>query len=365
MKGCERKKLVKMDTGNNQTNPFSLSFGKEPLSLIERDYQNNEILQSFESENPAYQVCMLTGVRGSGKTVALTTIANQLRSNKNWIVVDLNPERDLLHTLTAELSNRRELLQLFRDAKINLSFLGFGLEIDGEPPVTDLVVALRRMLEKLTRSGKRVLITIDEASSTPSMREFASQVQIFLREGLQIFLVMTGLYENIYELQNEKTLTFLYRAPKIEMKPLSIPLVTKKYQDIFDLSADEALSMAGATMGYPFAFQVLGYLCWTKRESWQNMLPLYDAYLEEYVYEKIWSELSQKDQAVLTAISDTSSGKVETIRNLVGMTSNSFTTYRSRLIRKGLIVSPSYGMLRFALPRFREFVRRQSFLNEE
>lgn len=221
------------------------------------------------------------------------------------------------------------------------------------------------MLEKLTRSGKRVLITIDEASSTPSMREFASQVQIFLREGLQIFLVMTGLYKNIYELQNEKTLTFLYRAPKIEMKPLSIPLITKKYQDIFDLSADEALSMAGVTMGYPFAFQVLGYLCWTKKEKWQDLLPLYDTYLEDYVYEKIWSELSQKDQVVLTAMSSTPSGKVESIRSLVGMPSNSFTTYRSRLIRKGLIVSPSYGTLRFALPRFREFVRRQVFLSAE
>ena len=354
-----------MSTYASQTNPFSLSFGKEPLSLIERDYQDNEILQSFQSENPAYQVCMLTGVRGSGKTVALTTIANQLRSDINWIVVNLNPDRDLLHTLTAELSNRRELLQLFRDAKINLSVLGFGLEIDGEPPVTDLVVALRRMLEKLTRSGKRVLITIDEVSSTPSMREFASQVQIFLREGLQIFLVMTGLYENIYELQNEKTLTFLYRAPKIEMKPLSIPLITKKYQDIFDLSTDEALSMARATMGYPFAFQVLGYLCWTKNKKWQELLPLYDTYLEDYVYEKIWSELSRKDQAVLTAVSSSSSEKVENIRELVGMPSNSFTTYRSRLIRKGLIASPSYGALRFTLPRFREFVRRQSFLNAE
>lgn len=356
---------MKTGTDTSQTNPFSLSFGKEPLSLIERDYQDNEIIQSFESENPAYQVCMLTGVRGSGKTVALTTIANQLRSSKKWIVVDLNPERDLLHTLAAELSNRKELLQLFRDARINLSVLGFGLEIDGEPPVTDLVVALRRMLEKLTRSGKRVLITVDEVSSNPGMRVFASQFQIFLREGLQIFLLMTGLYENIYELQNEKTLTFLYRAPKIEMKPLSIPLIMEKYQAIFDLTADEALSMAGATMGYPFAFQVLGYLCWTKKESWQDLLPLYDTYLEDYVYEKIWSELSQKDQAVLTAMSSASSEKVESIRSLIGMPSNSFTTYRSRLIRKGLILSPSYGTLRFALPRLREFVRRQAFLNAE
>ena len=31
----------------DETNPFSLYFGKKPLSLIERDYQSNEILRSF------------------------------------------------------------------------------------------------------------------------------------------------------------------------------------------------------------------------------------------------------------------------------------------------------------------------------
>ena len=29
---------------------------------------------------------MITGVRGAGKTVALTSIANELRKKKNWIV---------------------------------------------------------------------------------------------------------------------------------------------------------------------------------------------------------------------------------------------------------------------------------------
>ncbi len=253
-----------------EQNPFSLAFGKEPVSYIRRDYQSHEIIQSFLSPNPAYQVCMITGVRGSGKTVALSSIANHLKQEKSWIVIDLNPERDLLHMLAAELSNRRELLELFRDAHINLTFLGLGLEIDGVPPITDHVVALRRMLEKLTKSGKKVLITIDEVSSTPQLREFASHFQIFMREGLSLFLLMTGLYENVYELQNEKTLTFLYRAPKIELRPLSIPLIMEKYSEIFSLSQEGSLAMAKATKGYSFAFQVLGYLCWTtKKIGWK------------------------------------------------------------------------------------------------
>ena len=70
-------------------NPFSLTFGKEPLSLINRNLQNEEIIASFKADNPDFQVCMITGVRGSGKTVAMTTIANSLRKDEQWLVVDL------------------------------------------------------------------------------------------------------------------------------------------------------------------------------------------------------------------------------------------------------------------------------------
>jgi len=347
-----------------KSNPFSLSFGKEPVSYISRDYQSNEILDSFESDTPSYQVCMITGVRGAGKTVAMSAIANTLAADSRWIIVNLNPERDLLRTLTAELSNRKDLFEMFRDAKINLSYLGFGLEIDGEPPITDMVVALRRMLEKLTKSGRRILITIDEVSLNRQIREFTSQFQIFMRENLNVFLIMTGLYENIYELQNEKTLTFLFRAPKVELKPLSIPLIMQKYREVFEMSEDEALEMAKATMGYPFAFQVLGYLLWREggKKSLENLLPQYDTYLEDYVYEKIWSELSRKDKEVVAAMCDAPSTKVETIRNRLKMSSNSFSTYRKRLTKKGIIQSPDYGWLSFTLPRFREFILRQEIL---
>ena len=339
-------------------NPFSLSFGKEPLSYISRGLQTEEVMDSFTSQNPAYQVCMITGVRGSGKTVAMTTIAGMLRKRPDWVVVDLNPERDLLKQAAAELSNRKELMQMFRDAKINLSFLGMGIEIDGEPPITEVVVAMRRMLEKLTKAGKRVLFTVDEASSTQAFRVFASQIQIFMREDLNVFLLMTGLYENIAGLQDNKTLTFLYRAPKLELKPLNIGLIANKYKDIFHLTDEESLKMAKVTEGYPFAFQVLGYLCWARQCSWQEALPEFDAYLEEYVYEKIWSELSVKDREIVTAISRSECGKVEAIRDYANLSSSMFNVYRKRLMRRGILCAPSYGYVAFTLPRFKEFVLR-------
>lgn len=274
-------------------NPFSLSFGKEPVSLINRNVQSYEIIDTFEDENPAYQVCMITGVRGSGKTVMLTEINKTFRAEEDWIVIDLSPERDLLQSFAANLSNYPSLSEVFREAKINLSFLGLGVEIEGVSPITDLNVAVTRMLEKIKKKHKRVLVTIDEAVCNDTMKEFVSLFQIYMRQDLPVFLLMTGLYENIYELQNEKTLTFLYRAPKIELRPLNIGMIAEKYKSIFELTDEEATEMAKETRGYPFAFQVLGYLCFKHNTGWHNVLPEFSQYLEEYVYEKIWSELSK------------------------------------------------------------------------
>lgn len=340
-------------------NPFSLTFGKEPKNLIVRNLQSTEIIDGFRQNPPSFQVCMITGVRGSGKTVALTTIADEFRKMKDWIVIDLNPERDMLRTMAAELSSRAELFQFFKDAKINLSFLGLGIEIDGVPPVTDITVALDRMLHKLTDKNKRILVTVDEAVSNQFVREFASQFQIYLRRKYNLYLLMTGLYENIYELQNEKTLTFLYRAPKIELQPLNTTLIAASYGKIFHLSQEEAQHMAQATKGYSFAYQALGYLCFRDKCFWKDAIPQYDAVLEEYVYEKIWSELSDKDRIVMRTLAISANHKVSAIRDQAKLSSNAFTVYRTRLIRKGIVISPSYGSLNFTLPRFKEFVLRQ------
>ncbi len=83
------------------------------------------------------------------------------------------------------------------------------------------------MLSHIKRLGKRLLITIDEVINSENIKIFASSFQIFLREEYPIYLLMTGLYENIYDLQNEKSLTFLYRAPKIILEPLNYTAIKK------------------------------------------------------------------------------------------------------------------------------------------
>ena len=108
-------------------NPYALVFGREPSQVIPRASTITEIVETFDeqalSQQVYQQVYLITGVRGSGKTVLMTEVSARLRQRDDWVVVELNPERDMLLSLAANLSSRQGLAELFQSAKINLSFL--------------------------------------------------------------------------------------------------------------------------------------------------------------------------------------------------------------------------------------------------
>lgn len=145
-----------------------------------------------------------------------------------------------------------------------------------------------------------MIITIDEVLHNDNMRRFASQFQIFLREDYPVFLLMTRLYENIYAIQNDPSLTFLLRSPKITLEPLSMLQITTQYKNIFDVSLEKA------------------------------------------------KELAMPSDASI---------KVQDLCSAIDMTSASFSRYRERLINKGIIYTPQRGYVEFVLPRFSQVIQ--------
>lgn len=339
-----------------QRNPYTLLFGKEPVQMISRKADSAVILSSFLAEQPSQQVYMITGVRGTGKTVFMTEIMRQLSHQEQWVVVELNPERNLLEDLAAKLNSDRLLAGIFQKADIDLSFFGIGVKIEGSHPAVNLETALSHMLESLKKNGKRVLIAIDEVTSTPGMREFVHSFQMFVRQDLPVFLIMTGLYQNIDLLQNEKGLTFLYRAPKITLSPLSIRAISRQYQKTFGLDQKSAETMAAITKGYSFAFQVLGYLSWEHGGDYLEVIDEYKRYLADYSYDKIWTELSPGDRKIAHGIAASGSSKILDIRNYMKIETNQFNPYRKRLIKKGVLNGDLYGYVNFVLPFFKEYI---------
>ena len=115
-------------------NPFTLVLGKSPLESISRLAQTNEIIDSFSSECMNQKIYMITCVWGSGKTVMLTDISKHFRKDKDWIVIELNPDRDLLYSFAAKLYDQKNLKDLFIKAKLDLSVLGIGVSIEKSNP---------------------------------------------------------------------------------------------------------------------------------------------------------------------------------------------------------------------------------------
>lgn len=89
-------------------NPYTLVFGQPPLEMIERTAQAERIISEFSQERPVNSINLITGVRGCGKTVFVTQIADRLRE-KEWIIINLNEQRDLLRSFAAKLNSDRRL----------------------------------------------------------------------------------------------------------------------------------------------------------------------------------------------------------------------------------------------------------------
>lgn len=341
-------------------NPYTLVFGKEPYQLLSGNLDSMKIIDDFESENSNH-IFMLTGIRGSGKTVTMTSISKHFEQLKNWIVIDLTPDFDMIRFFAASLGESPKIKDHFKAEGISISLPGLQLNVKNSEPITDEKLAILDMLEIAKKKNINVLVTIDEAISNNDVKVFASLFQIMLRKDLPVYLLMTGLYENINLLQNQKTLTFLYRAPKIELKPLSLLSISKNYEKIFSVEKNQAMEMAKLTKGYPFAFQVLGYLTWSHDGDYKEIIDEYKEHLYQYVYEKLWFELSDKDKEIVNAIASAEQRTTEKIKAKLDLKQNEFSPYRKRLLDKGLIESTGHGKLDFTLPFFDEYVLEQSY----
>ena len=344
-------------------NPFSIAFGMEPQQYIERLSQIDEIENTFLAEQPSNRVFMITGVRGSGKTVLLSQLSDSFSDRKEWIVVNASADSDIVNKTAARLYSKRELKNMFENAKLDFSALGLGMSIESGHQIFDIEIALEEMLSELKRKNKKVLILIDEIVNNEHVRTFSGTFQLLIRQKLPVCLVMTGLYENIYNLKNEKSLTFLYRAPKIILEPLSLNPIAGSYKKVLGIDDDTARKMARLTKGYPFAYQVLGYLYWKNYNDngvnggVEDLLESFDYYLDNYVYEKIWSELSPMEKKIISVLEDDIPGKVADVREKLSLSSGEFSVYRDRLNKKGLIDTNTYGYVSPKLPRFKEIIR--------
>lgn len=339
-------------------NPFSMTFGMEPSNYIDRFVESEQIIDDFSSEEPSNCLYLFTGIRGAGKTVFMYSIAEKMRKKEDWIVANVGPKDNILEEIASEIYEQGKVKRLFLKGEFSFSFQGLAFSIKGEEPISSVMSLLKKMLVYLQKKGKKVLVTIDEVDNSEAMKLFVQGYASLLGQKLPMRLLMTGLYENVAELQNNKSLTFLYRAPRIQIGALPIIAIAGKYSELLKSDEKQSMVLAKLTKGYAYAYQVLGHILYEqgKRRVDQSALHIFDQRMAEYVYDKVYSEASPTEQEILKAIGSDMPIKLASLALRTGKSAKFLSAYRDKLIKKGIIVSTGYGHIQFALPRFATYL---------
>ncbi len=349
-------------------NPFTKTFSKSPGATYIAPSKLEEIMENFSFDMPTESVFKITGVRGSGKTVILAKIEEELKKEENrqkgWIVLDLNPARDMLSQIAAMLHNEGYGGSIIKSRSLELSASffgaggGIGFSSEKDNPYFDIGVEVEKMIKNAKDDKKKIFIGIDEISKTSEMIKFTAEYGRWLRAGYPVYLVCTGLYENIQDVCNVKNLTFFRRATTIKTEPLSFIRMSEMYKKMLGISSSDAKELAKFTKGYAYAFQTLGSLYFNKKESdsLEDIISDLKTELFAYSYEKIWEEMTNNDRALAKLLVDKEEYKREEILNLMGDKANNYSMYRDRLINRGIIES-RYAHISLALPFFAEYIK--------
>ncbi len=349
-------------------NPFTTTFSKTPEYTYIDTEKAEEILENFSYDSPSESVYKITGVRGSGKTVLLAKVEEELRSGiykaDNWLIFDVNPTRDILGQIAAMLVKEGFGGKTKSGTGVNLSATvlgtggGFGFSSEKNMEFFDIGVEVEKMIQQVQKKNKKILIGIDEVSKSDEMVKFASEYGRWLRAGYPVYFVCTGLYENIQELSNVKNLTFFRRATTIKTEPLNMIRMSEMYKSKLNVESAQAVQMAKLTKGYAYAFQELGVLCFKKKdeESFEDILFKLKAELFAYSYEKIWEEMTEMDRFLASLLTEKEEYKREEVLKLMGDKSGSYSMYRDRMLKRGILNSRQ-GYISFALPFFAEYIK--------
>ena len=318
----------------------------------------------------------------SGKTVLLWELADRARKLGFVVATPTVASEDMLERIVEKIqeagepyANKHRLPKL---AGGSLSVFGFsaGLEFTRDVQETkSFQFKLTQLARKLTEQGHGILILIDELqANSPEIRQLVTAYQELVGEGLDVALVMAGLPGAVSATLNDRVLTFLNRARKVTLEPLSVGDVDAYYQRAFeeldlDIPGNLRLDAARATQGSPYMLQLIGYNIANRCQAGEHVTPeqvdgaieASKADFENDVCETTLAALSDQDVAFLAAMADDEDAvsRISDVAKRMSVTPDYAQKYRRRLIDAGVIEQARRGYVRFAVPYMADYLRSQ------
>ena len=84
-------------------NPFTVSFGRPPVEYVSRAQNHDRVMKTFTEMPVTDQIYIISGLRGTGKTVLFSSLIKDFRRLDDWIVIQLNTYNDMTESLYSEL----------------------------------------------------------------------------------------------------------------------------------------------------------------------------------------------------------------------------------------------------------------------
>lgn len=358
---------------------FSPSFGNRPSKLVGREPVLAELLAGLGSvPGSRDRAVVLLGQRGSGKTVLLWELAERA-SDAGFVVATPTIASDgMLERIVEKIQDAGESGMDKRKLRLaggNLGALGFsaGLQFTREVQESkSFQHKLTQLARALSKQGKGILVLVDELqANSPEIRQLVIAYQELVGEGLNIAMVMAGLPGAVSATLNDKVLTFLNRARKTELGPLSFADVDAFYKDSFErlglsLSSDLRRTASHAVNGSPYLLQLIGHNMALyspeggalDEESVGEALRTAQEDYENDVCKTTLAALSARDVDFLHAMVEVGvPTKMADVAKAMGESPDYAQKYRRRLMDSGIILSPERGKVSFAVPYLEEYLR--------
>lgn len=364
-----------------QDSVFSPSFGNRPSKLVGRDDVLDTMIAGIKTPaGTRDRAIIMLGQRGNGKTVLLWEVAERAKEAGYIVATPTITSDGMLDRIVEKIQDAGEDHMKDSRRKVtgaSIGALGFSAGLQFTAEVQENRTAqykLTQLARRLSQEGKGMLILIDELqANSVDVRQLVIAYQEMVGEGLNVALIMAGLPGAISATLNDKVLTFLNRATKIELSPLLQVDVDAFYAKAFEdlkIAFPENLRKRAseATMGSPYLLQLIGHgLVAYSGDSriidesvLKNALDSATSDFENDICGTSLASLSDTDaQFLYTMASLGTPTQMKDIADRMGKTSDYAQKYRIRLIDAGIIRVPERGKVEFAVPYLEDYLRKR------
>lgn len=381
-------------------NPYTPNAGARPPALVGRD----EELEAFEvlldrlRRGHTEQSMLVTGLRGVGKTVLLTSFEERARE-RDWTTVEAEITKGTEFGARMGQLVRRALLQLAprarwedrarRAAAVLQSFqltvtsegtLAAGLDVEAaagvadsgqlDEDLTDLLIALG---EAAQEHASGVVFLIDEVHflTTPELEALIAALHKTVQRQLPITLVGAGLPQLPRLAGEAKSYAErLFKFPSIGR--LSAPeaeraLVEPAERLGVSFEKEAAAAIIDYTEGYPYFLQEYGNVLWNQvgaspitAADVADAQEAVEAKLDGNFFRVRAERTTELELRYMRAMAELGPDpqQAKDVAAKLGRTSEQMGPTRSRLIEKGLLFTPGHGLAAFTVPQFDRFMRR-------